>query len=100
VLGVPETTEQPLTTELAGVLRHRHMLLVLDNCEHLLDACAQLVDGLLHACPDLRVLGTSREAIGIGGEVAWRVASLALPWADSAMTPEQLLLSPAVPLFV
>ena len=52
------------------------LLLVMDNCEHLLDACAQLVDALLRACPDLRVLATSREALGLTGEIAWRVPSL------------------------
>jgi predicted ATPase/DNA-binding XRE family transcriptional regulator len=100
VLGVRETAEQPVTTTLANALRARHTLLVLDNCEHLLDACAQLVDGLLRVCPGLRVLATSREPIGIEGEVTWRVPSLALPAADSRAAPEQLLLSPAVDLFV
>ena len=52
---------------------------MLDNCEHLLDACAQLVDALLRACPDLRVLATSREALGLTGEIAWRVPSLPVP---------------------
>jgi predicted ATPase len=100
VLGVRETAEQPLTTALASALRRCKLLLVLDNCEHLLDACAQLIEGLLRACPDLRVLTTSREPIGIGGEVAWRVPSLAVPEADSAPTPEQVSMSPAVQLFV
>jgi predicted ATPase len=90
VVGVRETPEQPLATALVNTLRNRKLLLVLDNCEHLLGACAQLVDGLLHSCPDLRVLATSREAIGIGGEVAWRVPSLEVPEEDSAAIPEQL----------
>jgi predicted ATPase len=76
------------------------MLLVLDNCEHLLDACAQLIDGLLRTCPDVRVLATSREPIGIGGEVAWRVPSLELPDAEPSPTLEQLGENPAVQLFV
>jgi predicted ATPase/DNA-binding XRE family transcriptional regulator len=100
VVRVRETAEQPLVTTLANALRHRNTLLVLDNCEHLLDACSQLVDSLLRACPEVRVLATSREPIGIGGEAVWRVPSLALPEADSATTPEQLLLNPAMQLFV
>ena len=99
-LGVRETAEQPLASALSNALRQRHMLLVLDNCEHLLDACAQLIDGLLRTCPDVRVLATSREPVGIGGEVAWRVPSLELPDAEPSASLEQLLLKPAVQLFV
>jgi predicted ATPase len=83
VLGARETAEEQISTTLARVVGQRNLLLVLDNCEHLLDACAQLVDVLLGTCPRLRVLATSREPIGIGGEVAWRVPSLALPDAES-----------------
>ena len=50
---------------------------MLDNCEHLLDACAALAEALLRGCPGVRVLATSREALGVAGEVAWRVPSLA-----------------------
>jgi predicted ATPase/DNA-binding XRE family transcriptional regulator len=99
-LGVRETAEQPLEIALSNALRDRELLLVLDNCEHLLDACAQLVDGLLRACPGVRVLATSREPIGIGGETAWRVPSLPVPKAQLATAPEHLLEYPAVQLFV
>ena len=100
VLDMHGTSEQGLTTALANALRSRHTLLVLDNCEHLLTACARLVDDLLRACPDLRVLATSREPIGIGGEVAWRVPSLPVPEVESVATTQQLLRNPAVELFV
>jgi non-specific serine/threonine protein kinase len=63
----------------ADYLRARRVLLVLDNAEHLVEACAQLAETLLRSCPDLQILATSREALGIGGETAWRVPSLALP---------------------
>ncbi|MGO9507108.1 MAG: helix-turn-helix transcriptional regulator, partial [Mycobacterium sp.] len=63
--------------------RERQMLLVLDNCEHLLDASAELVVALLSAAPQLTLLATSREAIGVAGEVGWRVPSLSL--ADEAL---------------
>ena len=56
----------------------RQMLLVLDNCEHLLDASADLIVALLEACPGLTILTTSREPIGLSGEVTWRVPSLSL----------------------
>ena len=59
------------------------MLLVLDNCEHLLDASAELIIDLLAACPGLTLLTTSREPIGLPGEVTWRVPSLSL--ADEAI---------------
>ena len=55
---------------------------MLDNCEHLLDACAGLVGALLEACPHLRVLATSREPLGVAGEQVWRVPPLALPPED------------------
>src|SRR4029453_14509332 len=77
--GVREEPGRPLLATLTDALRHRHLLLLLDNCEHLLDACARLADALLRACPHLTVLATSREGLGIGGEVTWRVPSLALP---------------------
>jgi transcriptional regulator with XRE-family HTH domain len=78
-LDVREQRGQPLTAALVEALRARRMLLVLDNCEHLLHACAQLIDALLRGCPTVQVLTTSREPIGVEGEVAWRVPSLAVP---------------------
>src|SRR6202034_1588387 len=63
---------------LAAYLAERRTLVVLDNCEHLLDACGELVDGLLDRCPDLHVLATSREALGLEGERAFRVPSLSI----------------------
>jgi predicted ATPase/DNA-binding SARP family transcriptional activator len=83
-----------------GLLRDRALLLVLDNCEHLVDACAAMVDRLLRSCPRLRVLATSREALGIAGERAWLVPPLFLPPEDGRPTPEGALESEAVRLFV
>ncbi|MGH2587895.1 MAG: ATP-binding protein [Dehalococcoidia bacterium] len=77
--GVPNTEGQPPITVLRDVLRRRHLLLVLDNCEHLLGACAVLVETLLRACPHLEVVATSREPLGISGETLWRVPPLSLP---------------------
>jgi non-specific serine/threonine protein kinase len=77
-LDVREEPEQPLTEALIDALRDARLLLVLDNCEHLIDACAQLADDLLRACPELRVLATSRQPLGIAGETTFRVPSLSL----------------------
>ena len=82
VLGVREQPGQTLAKTLASRLRYRSLLLVVDNCEHLLDAVAELVEALLHACPDLRVLATSREPLRIVGEQTWPVPPLPLPPAD------------------
>jgi non-specific serine/threonine protein kinase len=78
-VGVREEPGRPLPATLADALREKRLLLVLDNCEHLLAAAAGLADTLLRACPRLTVLATSREALGVAGETAWRVPSLALP---------------------
>src|SRR5262249_33673833 len=84
VVGLRETTDQAGTTVLVAVVAAQHMLLVLDNCEHMLQAWAVLADALLRGCPNLRILATSREPLGIGGEVAGRVPSLAVPDLDLA----------------
>jgi hypothetical protein len=73
-------------------------LLILDNCEHLLDACAVLADSLLHTCPDLKVLATSREALGIGGKTVLQVPPLPVPQEDPVPPPEALLRYDAVRL--
>jgi predicted ATPase/transcriptional regulator with XRE-family HTH domain len=99
-LGIREAPTQPLLATLGGVLKARHLLLVLDNCEHLLDACAHAADALLRACPHLTILATSREALGLTGEVSWRVPSLALPPLHPLPPPEQLAEFAAVRLFV
>jgi predicted ATPase len=79
VLGVHEEAGRPLLATLTAALRPRHLLLVLDNCEHLVTACAELAAALLTGCPELRILATSREALGLVGEVAWPVPPLSLP---------------------
>jgi predicted ATPase/DNA-binding CsgD family transcriptional regulator len=78
-LGVREQPGRSLTEMLSGYLGSKKLLLVLDNCEHLIEACAALAETLLRFCPGLCVLATSREALGITGEVAWPVPSLSLP---------------------
>ena len=82
-LGLPDQPGRSTMDTLVRFVGDRRMLLVLDNCEHLLDACAALIVALLGACPGLTLLTTSREPIGVAGEVTWRVRSLSL--ADEAI---------------
>ena len=99
VLRVHEKPGQSTLAALTARLRTRRMLLLLDNCEHLLNACAHLVDALLRDCPDLHVLATSREALGLTGEHAWRVPSLPVPDPRQLPPLAELLNNPAVQLF-
>ncbi len=98
VLGLQESAVEPLTTTLVNYLRLREALLVLDNCEHLIEACASLAEGLLSRCPQLHLLATSREALGLSGEVVWRVPTLSLPAAGAAF--DQLMKWEGIGLFV
>jgi non-specific serine/threonine protein kinase len=86
VVGVREQPGRSLTETLSDHLRTRKLLVVLDNCEHVIEACATLAEALLRSCPELRVMATSREALGIVGEVAWPVPPLSLP--DLRRVPE------------
>jgi predicted ATPase/DNA-binding CsgD family transcriptional regulator len=99
-LGRDVHTGQAIEDALVEYLAHRDVLLVLDNCEHLVDACAGLAERLLSGCPRIRLLATSRERLRIAGETTWRVSSLARPDARMALTPTELLAYPAVQLFV
>lgn len=78
-LSAPQQAGQSVEEDLIAFLTGRSLLLVLDNCEHLLHSCAMLVDRLLSACPGLRILATSRQTLGITGEQVYQVPSLALP---------------------
>jgi predicted ATPase/DNA-binding SARP family transcriptional activator len=97
-LGVREEPGRPVLATLTAAVRARQLLLILDNCEHLRAAVADLACELLAASPGLRILGTSREPLGISGELVWRVPLLALP--PRAPSPEQVLASDASRLFV
>jgi predicted ATPase/DNA-binding CsgD family transcriptional regulator/DNA-binding XRE family transcriptional regulator len=83
-VGLKEHPGRPLDEAVMAALERRQLLLVLDNCEHLIGGCADLAHRLLRACPGLRILSTSREALGVDGEVRWLVPSLALPSRDAA----------------
>jgi predicted ATPase/class 3 adenylate cyclase len=79
VLELHEVPGVPLLNIIIDYLRARQLLLILDNCEHLVDASAQVADQLLHACLQLKIIASSREALGIPGETVYRVPSLSLP---------------------
>jgi predicted ATPase/DNA-binding CsgD family transcriptional regulator len=83
VIGVSEEPGRPLVDTLADALRPRRLLLALDNCEHLIDACAQLGQRLLASSPGLRLLSTSREPLRIAAETAWEVPPLAVAPGDA-----------------
>ena len=101
-IGAGGAPGQPAQTVLTAVLRERRALLLLDNCEHVVESCARLVTAVLQQCPEVRILATSREPLGVPGETAWRVPPLALPGLDGAPAPtaRSLQSSEAVGLFV
>jgi predicted ATPase/DNA-binding SARP family transcriptional activator/DNA-binding CsgD family transcriptional regulator len=99
-LGVKERPSQPLTGTLVEFLRAKQTLLVVDNCEHLLEATAGLVDILLDSCPHLRILATSREALDVTGEVRWIVPPLSVPDPLHSTTVKELEGAESARLFV
>ncbi len=99
LLGVAEEPGVPILQTLCAFVRDRQLLLILDNCEHLIETCASISDALLRASPQIKILVTSREALGIGGEKTWRVPSLSLPDPDEPAT-SLMESSEAVRLFV
>ncbi|CAG0935534.1 Putative HTH-type transcriptional regulator [Thermoflexales bacterium] len=99
-LGLREESGRPISTTLIDYLRGRKTLLLLDNCEHLIAASARLVETLLQACPDLTILASSREQLGVAGETAFRVPSLSIPDPRHGAAVETLSQYEAVQLFV
>jgi predicted ATPase len=99
-VGVLERPAEPLTDSLAEVLGSRQLLLVVDNCEHLIGAAAGLADKLLDSCPRVRILATSREALGVEGEARWPVPSLSAPEIGRAPSSKELGGYESVRLFV
>ena len=97
--GLLESSARSPMQRLVEHLREKHALLVLDNCEHLIEACAQFVHALLTACPELTVLATSREPLHIAGENTWVVPPLSLPEWRPGQPLDALLQSEAVRLF-
>jgi predicted ATPase/DNA-binding CsgD family transcriptional regulator len=100
-LDVPERPQESLTDTLAEVLGDRQLLLILDNCEHLIEAVARLVNELLDSCPRVCILATSREALGVEGEIRWLVPPLSVPELEPTRpSSEELEAFESVRLFV
>lgn len=99
-LGITEQAGKEMADTLAETLLSRHMLLLLDNAEHLLNACAQLAHALLRRCARLGVVVTSRERLGIAGEVTYRVPSLSVPDDDHTAATGEVLACEAARLFI
>jgi len=99
-LGVREVPNQPLREMLITFLHHKQLLLVLDNCEHLIAACAHLADDLLTHCASVRMLATSREVLGIVGEMVYHVPTMALPTPQRLTLTDLLLEYEGIHLFV
>ncbi len=99
VVEVAEEPGRPLLDTLADALRSRRILLALDNCEHLIDACARACHRLLASSPGLRVIATSREPLRVAAESVWQVPPLSLPSAGISTGPDQAAGSDAIALF-
>ena len=98
-LGLSDKSARWAVASLADYLESRQLLLVLDGCEHLADACAVMADMLLRGCPGLRIIATSRHVLGVAGEVTITVPPMTVPAEDSPNGPEELLGYEAVRLF-
>lgn len=99
-LGVPENPHQPPHETLVEFLRAKQLLLMLDNCEHIVSACAQLAAALLNGCPQLQILATSREPLQIDGEFHYQVPTLTAPRPSELSLANLLLEYESVRLFV
>src|SRR6266568_7339155 len=98
-LEVKEQPTRPVLETLSDYLASKKLLLVLDNAEHLLEACVHLVDEIVRHCPDITVLVTSRERLGITGELTYRVPSLTVPGPHDPLDPVALLAYESARLF-
>ena len=99
-LHIREQPGRTLTETLVSLLEAQETLLVLDNCEHLIGACAELANTLLRGCPRLKILATSREPLNIPGEIAWTVPSLSVPERGHLPSLEKLREYEATRLFM
>jgi len=98
--GVREALGEQIIDRLVAFLQQRHALLILDNCEHLADACAELLRRLLSGCPSLSLITTSREPFHIAGEQIWRLPPLAVPRLSGTTSAEQIAGVATVQLFI
>jgi non-specific serine/threonine protein kinase len=99
VLDVPEKAGATVAETLFDWLCPQQLLLIVDNCEHVVDACAAFAESALRHAPAVRVLATSREALNVPGEAVWRVPSLTVPPESAQLAPEEMLGFDAIRLF-
>jgi len=99
-LGLIDQAGRSALNILTDFLQSKHALLILDNCEHLIQASAQLTETLLRACPDLHILATSREALGVPGEITFSVPALSVPEIEQSIVIETITKCEAVQLFI
>ena len=99
VLNIRTDRDVSVISFLKSTLGGRHVLFLLDNCEHVLTECAPLVEALLQSCPHLHILGTSREPLGVTGETIWRVTPLSFPDSEQNYSVEQLAGYESIQLF-
>lgn len=99
-LGLRDESSQWPVSRLIEYLASKRLLVVLDNCEHLLDACAVLADAVLREAPSLRILATSTQALGVNGETVVQVGPLSIPEPEGRTTPDRIAQSEAVALLV
>ena len=90
-LGLREQPERPVLETLLHYLKHKRLLLILDNCEHVIEEVARIADAILRGCHDVRLLATSREPLRIDGEYVYRMPSLAFPSQSDTLTAEDAL---------
>ncbi|WP_394793812.1 tetratricopeptide repeat protein [Armatimonas sp.] len=100
VLGIKEAGGKPILTTLTESVKDKYLLLLLDNCEHLLDASARLAEAVIGHCPHVQILATSRERLRIAGETTYRVPSLSLPDPKQVQTLESISPFESVRLFI
>lgn len=100
VLGIEEVAGQPVAQTLVAALKGQTLLLILDNCEHLIEACAHLVAQLLRSCPLLKIVATSREALKTAGEYTYLVSTLSLPAPEEVVSLATLNRHSAIQLFL
>ncbi|MFZ1321263.1 MAG: tetratricopeptide repeat protein [Ignavibacteria bacterium] len=99
-IGILENPKESPEATLTGYLKDREILIILDNCEHMIDVCAEFTENLLSICPKLKVMSTSREALKSSGEQIYKIPSLSHPNPEVKDTPEQLIQYESVRLFI
>ena len=98
-LNIPEPPDKSLISAIKNEVENKSLLLILDNCEHLLDACAQLAEALLKTCPNLKILATSRDLLRLRGEAIYHVPPLTLPRSYDAQMINEIVNSESIQLF-